>query len=119
MTENSMFTEVQEESAGVDQSTEGAGDLTSYQPHWVSRIWPPEPLCLITPDLVLLRRVCLFIPCQGQSCLLNGFGSPELQTVPFWLFFPSSLPAADWMLLASLGPFLGSSACSFEWETFP
>lgn len=36
VTENSMFTEVQEKSAGVNQSTERAGDLTSYQPHWVS-----------------------------------------------------------------------------------
>ena len=47
-----MFTEVQEESAGVNQSAEGAGDLAPHQPHRVSRIWPSEPLCLVTRGLV-------------------------------------------------------------------
>lgn len=115
-----MFTEVQEESTGVNQSTEGAGDLASYQPHWVSHIWPLEPLCLVTQDLVSSEGSLPVYPsAKRQSCPLNGFGSPELQTVPFWLFFSSVLPAADWMLLASLGPVLGSSACDFVWKTFP
>ena len=48
------------------------------------------------------------------------FGSPEgFRLFLFWLFFPSALPAAYWMLLASLGPLLGSSVCGFEWKTFP
>lgn len=48
------------------------------------------------------------------------FGSPEgFRLFLFWLFSPSALPAADWMLLASLGPLLGSSVCGFEWKTFP
>lgn len=56
-----MFTEVQEESSGVNQSTEGAGDLTSHQPHWVSQIWPSESLGLATQDLVSLGVICLLI----------------------------------------------------------
>ena len=36
VTENPTFTEIQEESAGVNQSLERAGDLTADQPHWVS-----------------------------------------------------------------------------------
>lgn len=82
--ENSMFTEVQKESAGVNQSTEGAGDLTSYQPHWVSQIWPSEPLFLVTQDLMSSEDgVPVYLSARGQSCPLNGFGSLELQTVPF------------------------------------
>lgn len=47
---NPMFTEVQEESAGVDQGAEGAGDLAPHQPHRVSRLGP-LCLCLVTRGL--------------------------------------------------------------------
>lgn len=65
VTENFMFTEVQEESAGVNQSTEGAGNLTSYQPHWVSQIWPSESLYWVTQDLMSSEMVYLFIALPG------------------------------------------------------
>ena len=112
VTGNSVFTEVQEESAGVNQSTEGAGDLTSYQPHWVSQNRP-------SGSGVLGGWVACLSPCQAPL-------PPKWLLVPqsfrlffFWLFSLSALPAADWMLLASVGPLLGSSACGFKEKTFP
>lgn len=115
MTENSMFTEVQEESAGVNQSTEGAGDLASYQPHWVSQIWPSEPLHLVPQDLVSSEDGLLVVSLPGGRVPLEWLWFPSASDCSCPGFFPpTALPAADWMLLTSSGPLLGSSACGFE-----
>jgi hypothetical protein len=65
--------------------------------------------------------ICLFIfPVNGAGLPLEWLlASQSFRLFLFWLFLPSALPAADWMLLASLGPLLEASVHGFEWKTFP
>lgn len=81
VTGNSMFTEVQEESAGVNQSTEGAGDLTSHQPHWVSQNRPSGSG--VSEDGWLVD-----LPAMRHGCPLNDFGFPRTSECSFSGFSP-------------------------------